>query len=177
MIMKIFKRLDRGLETLITSSNALASVWVFLMMIGVVGDVLGRFLFNTPIVGTTEMVTVSIVSVLYLQLAFTLRSGTMTRSEAVISRLVKNSPRIGYTLNCVFSLAGLLLMIAIMSMAWPKSIDAYENSFYVGVAGVFTFPDWPRLCIVFIGCGLTGAQFLFFAARDIVFFFNPKLAE
>ena len=66
--MDILNKCNSALGTLITSSNALASVWVFLMMLGVVADVLGRFLFNAPIVGTTEMVTLSIVSVLYLSL-------------------------------------------------------------------------------------------------------------
>ena len=175
--MDLLNKCNSALGTLITSSNALASVWVFLMMLGVVADVLGRFLFNTPIVGTTEMITLSIVSVLYLQLAYTLRSGSMTRSDAAISRLTKRHPRTGYALDLVFSFAGLMLMIAIMSMAWPKSIDAYQNGFYVGVVDVFTFPDWPRLAIVFVGCGLTGLQFLFFIVKNLVSIFDPRVAN
>jgi len=101
----------------------------------------------------------------------------MTRSDAAISRLTKRHPRTGYALDLVFSFAGLMLMIAIMSMAWPKSIDAYQNGFYVGVVDVFTFPDWPRLAIVFVGCGLTGLQFLFFIVKNLVSIFDPRVAN
>ncbi|MEC7489763.1 MAG: TRAP transporter small permease [Pseudomonadota bacterium] len=167
---------DRMLGALILSSNAIASVWVFLMMFGVVIDVLGRFLFNTPMVGTAEMVTISIVSILYLQLAYTLRSGSMTRSDAVITRLIKNRPRAGHALDLLFCVAGLFLMVSIMSAAWPKSLDAYQNDFYVGVVGVFTFPDWPRLFLVFLGCGLTGLQFLLIGVKDLVTIVKPNPA-
>lgn len=164
--MKILAWCDRVLGSAVISTNAIAAVWLLLMMLAVVCDIVGRFVFNSPIAGTTEMVTMSVVAVLYLQLSYTLRSGAMTRSDALISRLIKSRPRAGYLLNVIFYLAGVVLMYAIVSIAWPKWLDTYESNFYVGVVGVFTFPDWPRLLIVFIGCTLTGLQFLMLAARD-----------
>lgn len=164
--MRILEGCDRILGSAILSTNAIAAILVLLMMLAVVADVLGRFLLNTPIAGTTEMVTMSVVAVLYLQLAYTLRSGAMTRSDALITRLIVKHPRAGYLLNIVFYCAGVVLMGAIISIAWPKWLDAYDSDFYIGVIGVFTFPDWPRLLLVFIGCALTGAQFLMLAARN-----------
>lgn len=165
-VMKILEWCDRILGSVVFSTNAIAAVWLLLMMLAVVCDIAGRFLFNSPIAGTTEMVTLSVVAVLYLQLSYTLRSGAMTRSDALITRLIEKNPRAGYLLNIVFYLAGVVLMSAIIYIAWPKWLDTYESGFYVGVVGVFTFPDWPRLLIVFIGCTLTGLQFLMMAARD-----------
>lgn len=171
--MRLLEGLDRILGAAVLSTNAIAAVWVFLMMLAVVVDVLGRFILNSPIAGTTELVTLSVVAVLYLQLSYTLRSGAMTRSDALINRLIVRYPRVGYFLNILFYIAGLILMGAIISIAWPKWLDAYNSSYYVGVVGVFTFPDWPRLLIVFIGCTLTGAQFLMLAARDACRLFQP----
>ena len=165
--MRILGWCDRLLGSAILSANALAAIWVLLMMLAIVADIAGRFLLNAPIAGVTEMVTLSVVAVLYLQLAFTLRSGAMTRSDALIGRLIAARPAVGYGLNVLFSLAGVVLMAAIMSVAWPKWLDAYDSAYYVGVIGVFTFPDWPRLLIVFIGCTLTGLQFLLLAAGDL----------
>ena len=104
--MKILDWCDRVLGAAVLSTNALAAVWVLLMMLAVVCDVLGRFLFNAPIAGTTELVTLSVVAVLYLQLSYTLRSGAMTRSDALITRLIEKRPRVGYLMNVVFYLAG-----------------------------------------------------------------------
>lgn len=173
--MRLLEGVDRILGSAVLSTNAIAAVWVFLMMLAVVVDIFGRFILNTPIAGTTELVTLSVVAVLYLQLAYTLRTGAMTRSDALISRLMVRYPRAGYLLNIVFCLAGVVLMGAIISIAWPKWLDAYNSEYYVGVVGVFTFPDWPRLLIVFIGCTLTGAQFLMLAAKDTRRLFRPRV--
>ena len=171
--MRVLDFCDRIVGSAVMSTNALAAVWVMLMMLAVVADIIGRFLFNSPIAGTTEMVTLSVVAILYLQLACTLRSGAMTRSDALINRLLVSRPRLGYALNILFCIAGVVLMGAIISVAWPKWLDAYDSDFYVGVIGVFAFPDWPRLLIVFIGCTLTGLQFLMLAARDVRKLINP----
>ena len=143
--MTILNWCDRILGSAVISTNAIAAIWLMLMMLAVVCDIIGRFVFNSPIAGTTEMVTLSVVAVLYLQLSYTLRSGAMTRSDALITRLIERRPRAGYLLNVIFYLAGVVLMYAIVRIAWPKWLDTYESGFYVGVVGVFTFPDWPRL--------------------------------
>jgi len=165
--MRVWSVVDRGLGALIIFANGLGSAWTFVIMLAIVADITGRFLFNAPISGTTELVTMSVVALLYLQLAYTLRSGGMTRSDAMLSRLIARRPVIGHGLSIVFSLAGAFLMGAIMMGAWPKWIRAYESGFYVGIVDVFTFPDWPRLLIVFVGCGLTALQFLALAATSI----------
>jgi TRAP-type C4-dicarboxylate transport system permease small subunit len=172
--MRVLGWCDRVLGSAVLSTNAIAAVWVLLMMLAVVVDILGRFILNAPIAGTTELVTLSVVAVLYLQLAYTLRTGAMTRSDALINRLVVRHPRAGLLLNIMFYLAGVVLMGAIISIAWPKWLDTYNSDYYVGVVGVFAFPDWPRLLIVFVGCTLTGAQFLMLAVQAIQNLFQPR---
>lgn len=175
--MRILSGFDRVLGAAIIASNCLGSVWIFVIMLGIVADIVSRKLFNAPISGTTELVTMSVVALLYLQLAYTLRAGGMTRSDAVLGRLIKRRPAIGHGLAIVFSCAGAALMAAIMTRAWPKWVQAYDNDFYVGIIGVFAFPDWPRLLIVFIGCGLTALQFLALAADSARAMRRPAAAE
>ena len=157
--------LDRWFGALVIGANALASLWIFVMMAMVVADVAGRFLFAAPIDGTTELVAMSVIAVLYMQVPFTLRVGRMTRSDAFLARLIAHRPAIAHAIEIVFNLAGAALMAIIMSAAWPKWLDSYASHFYVGTVGVFTFPEWPMFLVVFIGCGLTALQFLVFAAR------------
>ena len=173
----MLRTLDRALGALVISGNSLGSAWIFVMMLAIAADIAMRFLFNAPINGTTELVTMSVVAVLYLQLAYTLRSGSMTRSDAVLNRLVARYPRVGHGMSVVFYLAGAALMGAIVRGAWPKWIKSYELDFYVGVVGVFTFPDWPRLLVVFLGCTLTGLQFLVLAAGSARALLQPEAAR
>ena len=49
-------------------------------------DVLGRNLFNAPVRGVTELVSLSIVGIVFLQLADTLHSGRFTRADVLLER-------------------------------------------------------------------------------------------
>lgn len=174
--MSALNLFDRVLGGVVLGCNALGSAWTFVIMLAIVLDILGRFLFNAPISGTTELVTMSVVILLYLQLANTLRSGTMTRSDAMLTILLQRRPRIGHFISLVCSCAGAALMGAIMVGAWPKWLLALHEGFYVGIQGVFAFPDWPRLLIVFVGCGLTELQFVILAIRNFQGLLNPGQA-
>jgi TRAP-type mannitol/chloroaromatic compound transport system permease small subunit len=166
--MQVLTAFDRALGVLIVASNALGSLLIVAMTFGVVADVSGRYLFNAPINGTAEMVTMAVVVVLYLQIAYTLRSGRMTRSDAFFTRLVERRPAIGNAVGFLFHLAGVCLAAAIMTGAWPKFLAAWRENYYVGVIDVFTFPEWPLLLIIFLGCGLTGLQFVLLAFGNLL---------
>jgi TRAP-type mannitol/chloroaromatic compound transport system permease small subunit len=166
--MRALTAFDRVLGALVVTSNNLGSLLIFVMTLGVVADVTGRYVFNAPINGTHEMVTIGVVAILYLQLSYTLRSGRMTRSDAMLSRIARSSPAAGGALGVLFNGAGLLLAAAIVSGAWPKLVAAWHEGFYVGVIGVFTFPEWPLYLIILIGCALTGLQFLALAIGELL---------
>lgn len=166
--MRALTAFDRALGGLIVASNSLGSMLIVAMTLAVVADVTGRYLFNSPINGTAEMVTMMVVVVLYMQIAYTLRSGRMTRSDAFYTRLVERRPKIGNALGLVFHLAGVCLAAAIMIGAWPKWNAAWREGYYVGVIDVFTFPEWPLLLVIFLGCGLTGLQFVLLAIGNVL---------
>jgi len=166
--MRALTVFDRALGALIVASNTLGSLLIVAMTFAVVADVTGRYLFNAPINGTAEMVTMMVVVVLYMQIAYTLRTGRMTRSDAFYTRLVARRPAIGNTLGFVFHVAGVCLAVAIMIGAWPKWLAAWRSDYYIGVIDVFTFPEWPVLFIIFFGCGLTGLQFVLLAVGNVL---------
>jgi TRAP-type C4-dicarboxylate transport system permease small subunit len=159
--------LDRWFGAVVEAANAVASAWLFVMMAIVVLDVLGRFLFSAPIDGSNEITAMSVIAVLYMQIPYTLRAGRMTRSDAFHARLTALRPRFGNGLAFVYHVAGACLMAAIMFAAWPKWLNSYHSDFYVGVKDVFTFPEWPMLLIIFLGCGMTAVQFLVFAVDSL----------
>jgi TRAP-type mannitol/chloroaromatic compound transport system permease small subunit len=166
--MRALTVFDRMLGIVIVTSNNIGSLLILVMTLAVVADVTSRYLLNAPINGTAEMVTMAVVVVLYMQLAHTLRSGRMTQSDAFYLRMLERRPALGNTMGLLFHLAGLCLAAAIMTGAWPKFMAAWHSGYYVGVVDVFSFPEWPLLLIIFLGCGLLGLQFLLLAIGNVL---------
>jgi TRAP-type C4-dicarboxylate transport system permease small subunit len=166
--MRALTTFDRALGVLVVASNTIGSLLIFAMTFAVVADVIGRYAFNAPINGTAEMVTIAVVAILYLQLSYTLRSGRMTRSYAFFARMAARHPAFGDVLGLLYNIAGACLAAAIVSGGWAKWLTAWREDFYIGVVDVFTFPEWPLLLIIVVGCALTGLQFLVLAAGNLL---------
>ncbi len=155
--------LRRIFDWIVVVANGAASGWIFVMMALITTDIVLRFVFGAPISGVTEIIEISIVIILYLQLTHTLKVGRMTRSDALYSTILRRYPPVGHIMGILFSAAGIFLMIAIVRGGWKKWIQAYEGNFFVGNTGVFTFPEWPQRLILVIGCTMLAIQFALLA--------------
>jgi len=82
-----------GLHRLIRGLNALGTLWIVALMLLINSDVLGRNLLGAPVRGVTELVSLSIVGIVFLQLADTLHSGRFTRAEVLLDRLERSRRR------------------------------------------------------------------------------------
>ena len=71
-------------------------------MVLINSDVLGRNLLGAPVRGVTELVSLSIVGIVFLQLADTLRSGRFTRADVLLDRLKRSRPAGAARLQAVF---------------------------------------------------------------------------
>ena len=65
--------------------NIAGTLLIVGVMILVNSDVIGRGMFNAPISGVPEIVSMSIVAIVFLQVAQAFRKGRLTRSEAFIN--------------------------------------------------------------------------------------------
>lgn len=144
---------------LVRASNTLASLWILVLMALVVADVTLRFGFNAPLVGVNEIMEISIVAMLYLQIAQALRDNRHTRSAAFSERLARWSPFASRLLHAFFLLCGLALMVAILAGVWPRLLEAWRGGFTIGNHGVFIVPEWPLRAIIAYGCLLMAVQF------------------
>lgn len=156
--------------------NAMASAWIFVIMLLITLDIILRFAFSGPISGVTEIVEISIVVVLFLQMTHALKVGRVTRSDALYTLLLRRVPLLGNTLGALFHLAGVGLMVAIIAGGWPKWLQAYEGGHFIGNVGVFTFPEWPQRLVLVIGCGAMSIQFFLLALDNMrAMFGKPPL--
>lgn len=156
-------------------ANWLGSMWIFVMMLIVCFDIAMRFA-GAPVSGPKEIIEASIVIILYMQLTHTLKSGRVTRSDAFFSAILRKRPALGHIMGALFCLAGTGLMAGIMWEGWPKWIQSYEGDFFLGAAGVFTFPEWPIRLILFLGCGFAGVQFFLMALNHLSAAFGARPA-
>lgn len=151
---------------LLGAMNALGTVWIFALMLLINSDIVGRELFRAPVRGTSELIALSIVGIVFLQLGHTLAVGRVTRSDVLIEGLLQRRPRLGRTLQGLFHLAGAVLLGIIFYGSLPRFLDALEIGEYVGAVGDFTAPTWPVRLIILIGSAATGLQYLVLAAQD-----------
>lgn len=156
----IFKAISRAIDAAVTGLNALGSLWVFVMMAMIVSDVAARFILNQPIRGVPLLIELSIVAIVFLQLASVLRAGRVTRSDMMIGKLLSIKPAMGSVVNASYYLAGAFLMALIFIYNWPLFMADWSRNTYVGVEGYFSLPVWPLKLLILVGSAICGIQFL-----------------
>ncbi|WP_417240977.1 TRAP transporter small permease subunit [Celeribacter halophilus] len=149
----------RWLDMLTQVSNVCGSLLISGLVILIGADVIGRNFFGTPVSGVPEMVTLSIVAIVFLQAPQALKAGRMTRSDALIGYLGRKVPAVARILDTVYDLLAMLVVGAIVYATYPIFIRAWERSEFIGAVGDFTAPVWPAKMMVLIGGTLLALQF------------------
>ena len=159
--------LTGGFQRLTRTLNAIGTLWIVALMLLINSDVLGRELFNSPVRGVTELVSLSIVGIVFLQLADTLHSGRITRADVLLGRLQRTRPSLAALLHAGFHLVGAALMGTILWAAWPTLWESIRIREYVGAIGDFTAPVWPVRVVMLVGLCATLITFLLLALADV----------
>lgn len=143
--------LIRAFSGFVAGMNSVGTVLIFGLVVLINLDVFSRFLFNAPIAGVTELVELSIVAIVFLQLADAVRAGRLTRSDGLYSRLQNTHPRFAHVLGAFFDLAGALFFVTIIMGAIPMLVDAWQRDYFAGNKGIFVVAIWPVRLILVIG--------------------------
>lgn len=157
-------RSDTWLGRLAGGMNALGTCLILLVMLLVNSDIFLRFTVNAPIRGVAEIVSLSIVGIVFLQLPHTLRSGQITQADLLLGLLRGRWPRLAHLVGMIHSLIGCALFSILAIYGWQPFRQAYVGGHYVGSPGDFTAPTWPMLLLIVLGAGVMAIQFLVFAA-------------
>ncbi len=149
----------RALDAVTQGLNVVGSVLILALMVLVGVDVAGRNLAGAPVAGVPEMVTLSIVAIVFLQIPAALRAGRMTRSDALLQALAARRPGIAGALETLFDLAGIAVMSVIVYASWPMFLRAWTRNDFIGAVGSFTAPTWPVKAMLIIGASVLILQF------------------
>ncbi len=152
---------------LIIGMNALGSLWILFLVLMVTADALGRSFFSHPIAGVTELIQISILGIVFLQLADAIRTGRLTRADSVLSLVGAKRPRIAYAMEALFSLLGAIFMGLGLWGSIPLLVEAIQRNSYLGNQGVFTVIVWPVKAIIVLGLSVCLIEFLRQAVRSL----------
>lgn len=148
--------LGRVFAQVLSGLNMLASIYVLCLMFLICADVFGRSLLDAPLPGVPEIVKFTIVGMVWLQVAYVLRSRAHLRSTIILDALPRGGKRVVLVLN---ALTGAAVVGLIAWYAWPEFIDAWQTNAFEGVPPV-EVPITPIWATVVLGAGLMLVQFL-----------------
>lgn len=148
------------LDRIAAAMNVAGSSLILVLMILIGLDVAGRNLFGAPLPGVPEMVSLSIVAIVFLQSPQTLQAGRMPRSRALIDALTKRRPRLANWMEDVWDLIGVAVLAIITWATWPRLVRDWERGTFVGAIGDFTAPTWPVKATIVAGSTVLVLQFL-----------------
>lgn len=152
---------------LVAILNSTGGILIFGIVIIINLDIVSRFLFNSPIDGVTELVELSIVAIVFLQLADTVRQGRLTRSDGLYSVICKKNPRVGHVLGTFFDIAGATFFVSLIAGSLPRLADAWAQKYYVGNIGIVVIPVWPVRLVIVVGAIAVVFVFIGLAKRHI----------
>ena len=150
-------------EFIISVMNSIGTAWVFVLLVIINLDIGGRAIFNHPIRGVPEIVAMSIVACVFLQIAHTLKVGRLTRSDILMNWMQNRFSGLKHFLEGIYYLIGAGLMAILFRASIPLFTKAWRIDEYVGAEGDFMAPVWPVKLIILIGCMAGSIQFLIMA--------------
>jgi C4-dicarboxylate transporter, DctM subunit len=139
---------------LVGALNAAGVVWVFALMLLISADIIARTVFDDPIAGVTEMVSLSLVACVFLQLAHAVLHSRLMRVEMFLMPLERRAPAAASAWRASYALLGSALLVALVLGSWPDLTSAWTSSEFAGVEGIFTIPVWPIKLLIVAGSGI-----------------------
>lgn len=142
--------------------HLISATWVIGIAVIIVVDVVGRYLFGSPLLGTTEIIKNSIVTITFLQIPLAVYRGNMIRTTFLYDRL---KPKIQRTFRALTYITGLIFFLAI---AWSSITPAYEAflvSEYEG-EGALRVPTYPVRILIVVNSLFIAYVYVVMLVRD-----------
>src|SRR3972149_832614 len=128
---------------------------IFIIILSTVADVVWRYLFNSPILGTIELNRTLLVFVVFFTIAYAQAGKKHMRVDLLLNRL---PPRVKSAVN---GLQLLLALVFIGIVTYGSSLVAIESTAKGEYErGIISFPMWPGRIAVALGCLALALQYV-----------------
>ena len=150
---------------LLSAMNLAASALTLMVMIFIGLDVFGRVLFKTPLYGVPEFTKLSVVCLVWLQIAYTLHLRKHLRADTLLRVMPSGGRRAVMLAN---ALCGAVIFAIIANAAFSELSRAWTAGIFEGEDPV-RLPIWPVWLAVVAGAFLTAIEFIVQAAQALGF--------
>ena len=121
------------------TTHVVSAFWVLVLAGIIFVDVSGRYLLGQPLLGATEIIRNSVVSITFLQLPLAIYRGGMIRSTILYDAVGENARR---GLRTFANVLGLAFFLGTAFSAWGPAVEALGVSEYEG-EGALRVPTYP----------------------------------
>ncbi|SFP23812.1 TRAP transporter small permease subunit [Tranquillimonas alkanivorans] len=151
-------QIARAWVRLVDGLCALGTVLIGVLMFIISADVVARNLLGSSLPLVSELGALTLVMIVYLQLAATVRHDRLARTDLFFTPFKLKRPRAGALLGAAFDAVA---AAALGMLAW-STVDIIEKDFtrgeYIGVTGIATLPTWPFRVLIFTGIAVAAIQ-------------------
>lgn len=149
-------------ETIAKKIHLLSASWVIVLAFIIIIDVAGRYLFGSPLQGTTEIVKNSIVTITFLQIPLAVYRGDMIRTTFVYDQLSHRNKKFLQTLAYV---CGFAFFVAISWSSIMPAVEAFSVREYEG-EGSLRVPTYPVRILVVVNSLFVAYVYAAIMVRD-----------
>jgi len=160
MVKTALAGLSRVANTLAIAANAAGTLAVLGLVVILNVDVIARGVFNAPLKGTYEIVQLSVVFIVFLQLADVVRVDRLTRSDGFLNLMQTRRPNVAASMRRIINAISAIFMGLIAYIMFPEFLKMWGTQDYFGVPGLFTVPWWPIKFVIASGCALACVIFV-----------------
>ena len=128
------------------ATHVVSAAWVLVLAVIIFVDVCGRYFFGLPLLGATEIIKNSVVSITFLQLPLAIYRDGMIRTTLLYDHVGVDGQRY---LRTFMNLLGLLFFVGTAFSSWGPALEALGVSEYEG-EGALRVPTYPVRFLVIV---------------------------
>jgi len=154
---------NKASEALSKALMVFAAFWAFFLAFYILADVVLRNL-NIPIEGTSEIVTNSIVTIVFMQIGYCVHIHGMIRADFLLNVM---GPRLTQAINVVGYMLGIVFFLWVLYGTWGPAIEAWNTGEFEG-EGAVHMPTWPSRFAIIAGCTLAALNYFLQLCVEVV---------
>jgi TRAP-type C4-dicarboxylate transport system permease small subunit len=160
-MIRFARLIQKILGKLFSAFEGISSAWLFVLMVLISIDVLGRAFFNKPFKGTPELVSFSIVVIAFLELPYVLWTNGHVRSTVFYDKV---GPMGKDIIDFIAALIGVIVFAMLIKSSLNDFIKAVRVGEFEG-EGALRIPTSPARALLIVGAGFMVLQLLFNAGK------------
>ncbi|SDX12017.1 TRAP transporter small permease [Litoreibacter albidus] len=148
----MLEKLDRALMRVEYLSAWIAGLTIFVVMVLVTAEVLMRRLFNAPIQGQVDFISLAMVTFSLLCISYCYRQAGHIRMDMLQNAF---SGRLAWATHLLATCIGLFLILAILPGTWTHFMRAWtlgDSTIGIGL------PTWPSKLAAPVGLGILAVR-------------------